>query len=200
MKKTTACSYTVHSFMYSELGLRGGELLIFAIIYSFTKGEPGLYWGTQEFLSNISGLSRSTVWRTLTSLSERGYIEKATREEHEGYRSTHAVMQREDEPDEPPNDAEKKLPLPQRMRGYDLKITSFIKDGEKRPKYEFHEVGDYGCVSMTAEQYKRLLELLPSETLHAYIRKLELLIMREGYRTFNPYKTIRRWILENASV
>ena len=100
-------SYTVHSFMHGELGLSGGELLVFAIIHSFTKGNTGLFYGSIDYLSKMGGISVSTVKRALKSLSEKSYIERIKRNEKEGYRATKTVDTVEKpEPDAPPNDAE----------------------------------------------------------------------------------------------
>ena len=53
---------------------------------------------------------------------------------------------------------------------------------------------------MTEEQYKSLLKLVDSEVLFVYLRRLELLIRDKGYRTFSPYKTIKKWIKEDTEV
>ena len=47
---------------------------------------------------------------------------------------------------------------------------------------------------------KKLLELVSSEVLTAYVTKLELLIRDKDYRTYSPYKTIKKWIYEDAAV
>jgi len=80
-------TYCIHSFMIGELGLKGNELLIYAIIYSFTCGDKGLFYGTQEFLSAASGISVSSIKRKLLSLLNKGYIEKSNDGIHSGYRS-----------------------------------------------------------------------------------------------------------------
>lgn len=202
MSKTgiEAMSYCIHSFMSEKMGLGGGELLVFAIIYSFTKGEKGIFYGTQNYLSRVSGTSQSTVKRALARLLEKGYIEKCCVGERDGYRAIYIEGAEDCEDTEaPPNDEENKLPRPSVMRSLDIDIRSKIKP-EKRPKYEFHPVGRRGYVTMTAEQYKRLLKLVTSDVLTAYISRLEKLIEDNGYKTFSPYKTIKRWIYEDASV
>ena len=82
----------------------------------------------------------------------------------------------------------------------EIDIRERLASCVKNPKYVFHSVSRDKIVQMTDEQYKKLLELVESDVLTAYIRKLELLIKNEGYRTFSPYKTIKRWILEDTKL
>ena len=82
----------------------------------------------------------------------------------------------------------------------EIDIRERLASCVKNPKYVFHSVSRDKIVQMTDEQYKKLLELVESDVLTAYIRKLVLLIKNEGYRTFSPYKTIKRWILEDTKL
>ena len=65
--------YIIHSFM-RDMGLKKSELLIYAILYAFTTGEIGLFYGSQNHLAYLSGLSLRTVQRALSSLFKKGYI------------------------------------------------------------------------------------------------------------------------------
>ena len=69
-----------------------------------------------------------------------------------------------------------------------------------KPKYTSRPVGRRDMLRITNAQYQKLLTLTDSETIQAYACKLELLIMDNGYRTFSPYKTIKKWILEDHAV
>ena len=194
-------SYSIYSFMCEELSLGGGELLIFAVIYSFSRGNLGIYHGTQDYLSRISGLSVSTVKRALKALLKKGYIEKVSLDEHEGYRSTKQAAADEPKAEEcPPNDAENSLPSSFEIDKAGLDVRELLNDKATRPKYAFHSVGKEELVHMTAEQYKRLSRLVGSDKLSAYIHRLELLIRDSGYRTHSPYKTIKKWIYEDTAV
>ena len=194
-------SYTVHSFMHGELGLSGGELLIFAIIHSFTKGNVGLFYGSIDYLSKMGGISISTVKRALKSLLGKGYIEKTKRNEKKGYRATKTVDTVEKpEDDAPPNEAEFEV-FPD---GYDSEdITSpfdYMNSHAPRPKYEFHKLGTKTEVKMTTEQYMHLLKLVSPSTLFDYIYKLEELIKHRGFHPKSHYKTIKKWIYEDAGI
>ncbi len=199
-------TYCIHSFMSAELGLGGNELLVYAIIYSFSRGAKGLFYGTQDYLVEAIGGSISTVKRTLSSLLGKGLIERCKADKSEGcrdgYRATYTAPTKtiEEEEDAPSNDAAAKVPTAIELEDMDMCVADFLEDTTKPPRYELLPVGSEGIVAMTAEQHKRLIELVGSEELHAYVRRLELLMLNKGYRTFNPYKTIKKWIYDNCSL
>lgn len=64
--------------MINELNLKSNELLIFAIIYGFSKDGQGKFEGSLKYLSDATGSSRSTVIKTLSSLIDKGFILKET--------------------------------------------------------------------------------------------------------------------------
>ncbi|MBQ4071910.1 MAG: helix-turn-helix domain-containing protein [Clostridia bacterium] len=78
--------FLIHGCMTQVFGLRGSELLVFAFLFSFTTGKGGLYWGSQSHLAASCGVSTSTASRALSSLKEKGLIEKCTVDNKEGYR------------------------------------------------------------------------------------------------------------------
>ena len=64
--------YSVHEFMYEDLDLKGTELNVFALIYSFEEYSGGLM-----YLSKAVGVSSlNTVQKALNSLLEKDYIVK----------------------------------------------------------------------------------------------------------------------------
>lgn len=67
---------TIQGWMVSELGLKGNELLIYAIIYGFTQKENQWYTGSRKYLSEWTGATKQTVGNYLKSLADKGYIEK----------------------------------------------------------------------------------------------------------------------------
>ncbi len=221
-RENTEISYIIHSFMTQRLKLRVSELRIFAIIYSFTNGKGGFYFGTLGYLAKAAAVSQSTVKRALVKLLEKGYIEKCEINGIQGYKS--CVSEREateDMPDSKSDEAkaaeaeakftaspekdycekrESALPAPHVLEDLDIKIESILARDVKRPKFEFYQFGKNGLVSMTAEQYKQLLKLVSQEQLSVYIRRLEMLMENKGYRTFSPYKTIKGWIKDDTDL
>ena len=197
-KRPKYARYCIHPFMCSELCLGGSELLVFAVIYSFSK-EGGIYYGAQEFISRSCGLSVSTVGRAIRSLVEKRYIEKIKGDYCDGYQSIVPGILTVDESYEPMplNTAELKLPSMKYMNEKRVHMTQLLPDVE-RPKYQMHVVGD--VLEMTAEQYQRLRQLVDEDRLGRYIDRMENLMLEHGYKPFNPYKTIKKWILEDVAV
>ncbi len=67
--------YRVWGFMVTDLGLKGAELMTYALIYSyFRSGES--FTGSRRYVSVWTGCALSTVDSALTSLAEKGLIAK----------------------------------------------------------------------------------------------------------------------------
>ena len=65
----------LHSFMRKELRLEKTELIVYAIIYGYSKGGKS-FTGSIRYLSDWSGSGRSAVKAALASLVEKGYLSK----------------------------------------------------------------------------------------------------------------------------
>ena len=201
MSKTqpTNMSYIIHTFMCEELGLGGGELLVFAIIYSFTYGS-GFYYGGHNYIAKSSGLSISTVKRAISSLLKKKFITRHSESRNQGYKTTEIAKPRvASDADKPCTEAKEKPTAPLKIeKRAEFDISDCIS--QNPPKYEYRTIGRNEIVHMTPEQYTKLLTLVEPEVLFAYVRKLEILIKEQNYRTFSPYKTIKEWIHKDAAV
>ena len=63
-----------------ELGLKPGELIAFAVIYSFWKKDGGWFHGSASYLAKCIGVKKNeTVYKTLASLVKKGMVEKRER-------------------------------------------------------------------------------------------------------------------------
>lgn len=84
MSKVNPENYvTIQGWMITELGLKGNELIIYAVIYGFTQnGEGQMYSGTLGYLCDWTNLSKVSVIKTLNRLVEKRFIEK-----HEEFRN-----------------------------------------------------------------------------------------------------------------
>lgn len=58
------------------LGLSGNELIVFALINSYSQEGNGVYYGGIDFLCEVCGISRRTSFSVLSGLVERGLIIK----------------------------------------------------------------------------------------------------------------------------
>lgn len=70
------CGFMVRRFQTEVLGLRGSELIVFAILYSFaiSNQRKGVFSGSCSYLAEATGLSLSTVRRALTALVEKKLV------------------------------------------------------------------------------------------------------------------------------
>ena len=192
-------SFLIHRFMAEELELTGGRLLIYALIYSFSNSKEGLYFGPLDYLSLMSGMSYSSVRRVLGELLDLGYIEKCTIRKKTGYRAAELREPKDEDTELPPNEAEKELPTQNYMLEREIDVRELIAPPTIKPKYVFHSFSKMGLVSMTAEQYQVLLGLVDEDKLTGYIHRIEDMILNQDCNVHSPYKTIKRWIKEDAA-
>lgn len=74
--------YVVQGWMVSELGLKGNELAVYAIIYGFSQAEQQYYTGSAQYLADWIKSTKKTALVALKSLVEKGYVEKQERLEN----------------------------------------------------------------------------------------------------------------------
>ena len=67
--------------MCNELGLKGNELLVFALIYGFSQDGVSSFYGGRKYIGDTFNISMPTVDKALSGLIAKGFICK---EEHEG--------------------------------------------------------------------------------------------------------------------
>lgn len=66
----------IQGWMVNELGLKGNELVLYALIYGFSQdGEQG-FRGSIQYLMDWTNSSRKTVYNLLKSLEEKNLIRK----------------------------------------------------------------------------------------------------------------------------
>jgi len=59
-----------------DLGLRGNELLVYAVISSHSQNKQGVYYGNYDYLATVTGASIRAVKGVIERLAERGLIDK----------------------------------------------------------------------------------------------------------------------------
>lgn len=74
--------YVVQGWMVSDLGLKGNELAVYAIIYGFSQAEQQYYTGSAQYLADWIQSTKKTALAALKSLVEKNYIEKQERIEN----------------------------------------------------------------------------------------------------------------------
>lgn len=68
--------FTIFGFMRNDLNLEGTELNIYAIIYGYSKDGVHDYHGSQQYLANWVGKSKTAIQRALNNLIEKELILK----------------------------------------------------------------------------------------------------------------------------
>ena len=75
--KVSAGNYLViQGWMVTELGLKGNELLIYALIYGFSQTEDQWFTGTLRYIAEWTNSTKQGVQKALASLIEKGLLEK----------------------------------------------------------------------------------------------------------------------------
>ncbi len=69
-------NFTIIEDWMLNLGLSSNELIIFATIYSFSKGDDGIFSGRLEYFVERFHIARRTVTRIMRSLEQKGLVTK----------------------------------------------------------------------------------------------------------------------------
>lgn len=67
---------TIQGWMRNELGLKGNELLVYALIYGFSQDEESEFTGSIGYIADWTGATKQTVHNTLKSLHEKELLHK----------------------------------------------------------------------------------------------------------------------------
>ena len=77
MKKTIANNFiTIQGWMVETLGLKGNQLLAYALIYGFSQDGVSEFTGSVSYVEQWLGCARSTAFETLQKLEKAGHIIK----------------------------------------------------------------------------------------------------------------------------
>ena len=88
--------YTVFGWMRNDLHLKGNELTIYALIYSFSQDGESEFKGSISYIKDFTGAGRTTIKSILASLEERGYIAKCNRNKDTGETNAYRAIPREE--------------------------------------------------------------------------------------------------------
>lgn len=68
--------FVVEDFMTRDLHLQHTELLVYALVHTFSQKEQGCYFGSLSFTADLLGCSKMSVVRAIKSLQERNLIKE----------------------------------------------------------------------------------------------------------------------------
>lgn len=77
-----ASFYQVSGWMVNDLGLKGVDLKVYAIIYGFSQDGKSWFEGSIAYLQGFTNTSKSTVMRSLQRLVDRDLVRKKERLEN----------------------------------------------------------------------------------------------------------------------
>lgn len=66
----------VHGWMCNELNLKGNDLLIFALIYSYSRDDQSLCYSSLDTIADAFNISKPTVIKSIQNLLDKQYITK----------------------------------------------------------------------------------------------------------------------------
>ncbi len=65
---------TIKPFMVNDLKLTGNALIMYAMIYSFTVGSKGAFFGSKDYIIRNLGIGLTSAYRILKSLEAQGFV------------------------------------------------------------------------------------------------------------------------------
>ena len=69
---------TIQGWMRTKLGLKGNDLLVYAIIYGFSQDDDQVFSGSLKYLAEWTGATKEGVRKNLKSLLDKDLIRKET--------------------------------------------------------------------------------------------------------------------------
>ena len=209
MKQSKTTGFIVFDFMVEEMGLGGVELLVFALIFSFTRVGKNCH-GSLDYISRRVGASYSTVNRAIKRLLEKNYITKLSGAPGvvghyvanvEGFGQFDCQI--EGEPQADCNTTSVKMTDNNKEIKKEITTTTTTTkapDGKKRPG-RLMPFGDEKLVMMTYSQLADLYSRLGRRTTDHYIMVLEkCMLTRPEAHFINHYKTILDWATEDTQL
>ena len=204
--------YTVQAWMVNDLGLKGNELALYAIIYGFSQDGRSEFVGSISYIQEWLGCSRNTAIKTMAGLVEKGLVKKKIAANGIDCNAYKAL------PNFPDGSAKSALGVVQNLTEGSANSapnnniynnTDIYTDKEsiggaaapaspppkgKAEKSEpvKHRHGEYKNVLLTDEELDKLKELFPND-LQERIERLSEYIASTGKKYKSHYATIRAW-------
>lgn len=86
--------YKIYDWMINDLKLKGNELLIFALIYSFAENNQPFYGSQKSIADRTSIKSKVTINNSLKNLVDNGFLEKTKYAHGVEYKICNRVVQK----------------------------------------------------------------------------------------------------------
>nr|UWI29869.1 MAG: Replication initiator protein A (RepA) N-terminus [Bacteriophage sp.] len=184
-------SYVVlRPFMVEELGLKGSELVAYALIYGFSQDGESWFTGSAQYVADWCGIARRNAIGVLQRLTDRGLVEKVRTGRGCAYRAcrnitgdeTSLVMKHHQTGDETsPVTGDKTSPN---------NIGDITSNNARERR---HRLGEFGHVLLSDGDMAKLDERFPGFW-RDYITRVDEYCEQSGKRYRNYLLTISRWI------
>lgn len=195
-------SYVVlRPFMVEELGLKGSELVAYALIYGFSQDGESWFTGSARYVADWCGITRRNAINVLQKLTDKGLVEKVRTDQGCAYRvcknitgeKTSLVKKHHRTGEKTSPAGEKTSPVTGEKTSPNNigDITSNKNSDNARERR--HKLGEFGHVLLSDEDKARLDEQFPGFW-RDYITRVDEYCEQSGKRYRNYRLTISKWI------
>ena len=208
--------YTVQAWMVNDLGLKGNELALYAIIYGFSQDGRSEFVGSISYIQEWLGCTRPTAMKTIAGLIEKGLVKKKLASNgidcnaykalpnlpdvgNDGRQnSCLEVGKKFDEGRQifcPNNNIYNNTDIytdKENIGGAAAPASPPPKGKAEKSEPVKHRHGEYKNVLLTDEELDKLKELFPTD-LQERIERLSEYIASTGKKYKSHYATIRAW-------
>ena len=184
-------SYVVlRTFMVDELGLKGSELVAYALIYGFSQDGESWFTGSAQYVADWCGIASRNALSVLQKLTDKGLVEKVRTGHGCAYRAcrnitgdkTSLVMKHH-------HTGDKTSPV----TGDVLSPNKLVDKTSNNSRERRHKLGEFGHVLLSDEDARKLDEQFPGFW-RDYITKVDEYCEQSGKRYKNYRLTISKWI------
>lgn len=187
---------TIQGWMRNELGLKGNDLLVYAIIYGFTQTEGQRFTGGLSYLADWCGATKAGIIKNLQNLLGRGLIERTDRY----INGVKFVEYHATQFNGACNSVEQWV-CNSVEQGGKLSLPNNIEDNKEQNNKENnkdikHTYGEYKHVRLTDKERDKLMDEFGEAETMAAIKYLDSYIEEKGYKAKSHYLTMRRWVID----
>nr|UVX80478.1 MAG: Replication initiator protein A (RepA) N-terminus [Bacteriophage sp.] len=184
-------SYVVlRPFMVGELGLKGSELVAYALIYGFSQDGESWFTGSAQYVADWCGIARRNAIGVLRRLTEKGLVEKVGTGRGCAYRAcgnitgdeTSLVMKHHRTGDETSP-----------VTGDETSPNNIGDKNSNNARERRHKLGEFGHVLLSDDDEARLDEEFPGFW-RDYVTRVDEYCEQSGRRYRNYRLTISKWI------
>ncbi len=184
-------SYVVlRPFMVEELGLKGSELVAYALIYGFSQDGESWFTGSAQYVADWCGIARRNAIGVLQRLTEKGLVEKVGTGRGCAYRAcrnitgdeTSLVMKHHRTGDETSP-----------VTGDETSPNNIVDKNRDNSRERRHRLGEFGHVLLSDGDEAKLDEQFPGFW-RDYVTRVDEYCEQSGKRYRNYRLTISKWI------